>query len=270
MAEQTSIGQQFEALRPVLNELARRRGAATEALACGRGGISAVARATGLSHKTIRAGLRELQSAAGAAATPERARMRRPGAGRQRRAAQDPARLGDLEPLGEPTPRGDPQAPWRWTCQRVRRLATELQAPGHQVSPPLVSELLHAAGDRVPGARQTRQGAQPPARHAPFEQIAARVRGFQTRGEPVISGDAKKKALVGDVKHSGRQGHLPGQAPEVRVDDFIDPALGQAIPYGVYDLHAKVGWVSVGVDHAPPAVAVATIRAGWLQRGAAR
>jgi hypothetical protein len=269
MAEQTSIAQKFEALRPVLNELARRRWAATEALAFGRGGISAVARATGLSHKTIRAGIRELQSTAGAAATPEIARMRRPGAGRKRRAAQDPALLGDLETLVEPTTRGDPQSPLRWTCKSVRRLATELQAQGHQVSPQLVSELLHAAGYSLQGARKTREGAQHPDRNAQFEHIAARVRGFQTRGEPVISVDAKKKELVGDFKNSGREWYLQGQAPEVRVYDFIDPALGKAIPYGVYDLHANVGWVSVGVDHDTPAFAVATIRAWWLQMGAA-
>lgn len=119
--------------------------------------------------------------------------MRRPGAGRKRRAAQDPPRLGDLETLVEPTTRGDPQSPLRRTCQSVRRLAVALQAQGHQASPQLVSALLHAAGDSLQGVRKTREGDQPPDRHAPFAHIAARVRDFQERGEPVISVDAKKK-----------------------------------------------------------------------------
>ena len=136
MAEPTSVAEKFEALRPVLNELARRRWAATEALAFGRGGISAVARATGLSHKTIRTGIREMRSAEGAAAAPEMPRMRRPGAGRRHRAAQDPTMLGDLETLVEPTTRGDPQSPLRWTCKSVRprRRAAGPGAPGQSAA----------------------------------------------------------------------------------------------------------------------------------------
>src|SRR4029453_470914 len=268
MAAYTSLVEKFAALRPVLNELARRRWAATEALAFGRGGISAVARATGLSRQTIRTGIREMQTGAGAASAPETTRLRRPGAGRKRRAGKDPTLLGDLETLVEPTTRGDPQSPLRWTCKSVRRLAVELQAQGHQVSPQLVSELLHAAGYSLQGARKTREGAQHPDRNAQFEHIAARVRDFQNRGEPVISVDAKKKELVGDFKNAGREGPPQSQAPQVRVYDFVAPELGKAIPYGVYDLHANVGWVSVGVDHDTPAFAVATIRAWWLHMGA--
>ena len=185
LAAPTSVAEKFKALRPVLNELARRRGAATEALAFGRGGISAVARATGLSHQTSRTGRRERRSAEGAAAAPETPRRRRPGAGRRRRAAQDPTLLGALETLVEPTTRGAPQSPWRWTCKSVRRLAADLQAQGHQGSPPLVSALLHGAGDRLHGARKTREGAQHPDRNAQLEHIAARVRDFPPRGEPV-------------------------------------------------------------------------------------
>ena len=230
MAEYTSLAEKFEALRPVLNERARRRWASTEALAFGRGGISAVARATGLSRKTIRAGIHEMRHGACGVSAPETARMRRPGAGRKRRAAQDPTLLGDLETLVEPTTRGDPPSPLRWTCKSVRRLAVELQAQGHQVSAQLVSELLHAAGYSLQGARKTREGDQHPDRNAQFEHIAARVQDFQKRGEPVISVDAKKKELVGDFKNAGREWHLQGQAPQVRVDDFVDPELGKAIP----------------------------------------
>lgn len=269
MAEYTSLAEKFEALRPVLNERARRRWAATEALAFGRGGISAVARATGLSRHTIRMGIHEMRHGQGGAAAPEPARMRRPGAGRKRRAMQDPMLLGDLETLVEPTMRGDPQSPLRWTCKSVRRLAIELRDQGHQVSPQLVSELLHAAGYSLQGTRKTREGSQHPDRNAQFEHIAARVRDCQQRGEPVISVDAKKKELVGDFKNGGREWHPSGQAPQVRVYDFVDAALGKAIPYGVYDMRANVGWVSVGVDHDTPAFAVATIRAWWRHMGQA-
>jgi hypothetical protein len=263
------LAEKFEALRPVLSELARRRWAATEALACGRGGISTVARATGLSRKTIRAGIRELRSAEGAAVASESTRLRRPGAGRKRRATQDPTLLRDLETLVEPTTRGDPQSPLRWTCKSVRRLALELQAQGHQVSPQLVSELLHGAGSSLQGTRKTREGAQHPDRNAQFEHIAARGQDCQDRGEPVISVDAKKKELLGDFKNGGHEWHPQGQAPQVRVYDCVDLVLGKALPYGVDDLHANVGWVSVGVDHDTPAFAVATIRAWWLQMGTA-
>jgi hypothetical protein len=269
MNEYTSLTEKFETLRPVLNELARRRWAATEALAFGRGGISAVARATGLSRTTIRIGMQEIRHGASDAVIPERTRRRRPGAGRKRRVAQDPTLLRDLEMLVEPTTRGDPQSPLRWTCKSVRRLAVELQAQGHQASPQLVSELLHTAGYSLQGIRKTREGDQHPDRNAQFAYIAARVHDFQTRGEPVISVDAKKKERVGDFKNAGREWHPQGQAPQGRVYDFVDPVLGKALPYGVYDLRANVGWVSVGVDHDTPAFAVATIRAWWLQMGAA-
>jgi hypothetical protein len=267
MAEYTALATQCEALRPVLHELARRRWAATEALAYGRGGISAVARATGLSRPTIRAGIREMRQGEGAAAAPETAPRRRPGAGRTRRAAPDPRRREDRERLVEPTPRGDPQSPLRWTCKSGRRLAAARQAQGHQVSPQLVRAVLHAAGYRLPGARQPREGAQPPDRQAPFEHIAAQVRDSQKRGEPVISVDAKQQELVGDCKNTGRAWHPHGQAPQERVDAVVDPAWGKAIPSGVSDVHAHVGWVSVGVAQDTPAFAVATLRTWWLQMG---
>ncbi len=266
MAEYTSLAEKFKVLKPVLNEPARRCWAATEALALGRGGISAVARATGLSRKTIRAGIREIETGVVPVAnTPQR----RPGAGRKRRTEQDPGLIQDLEALVDSTTRGDPQSPLRWTCKSVRRLASELQVQGHSVSPQLVSELLHAADYSLQGARKTREGGKHPDRNAQFEHIAARVQAFQACGEPVISVDAKKKEAVGDFKNGGREWHRQGQAPEVRVYDFIDRSLGKAIPYGVYDLQANTGWVSVGIDHDTPAFAVASIRAWWLHMGSA-
>jgi transposase len=233
----------------------------------GRGGVSLVARATGLSRPTIYAGIRELRGEQAAQSGRGQGRSRRAGGGRKRRAEHDPALLTDLEALVEPTTRGAPQSPLRWTCKSLRRLAEELRAQGHQVSPQVVGNLLHEADYSLQGTRKTREGGKHPDRNAQFEHIAARVRDFQKRHQPVISVDAKKKELVGDFKNAGREWHPKGQPPQVRVYDFIDPQLGKAIPYGVYDVRANLGWVSVGVDHDPPAFAVATIRAWWLQMG---
>jgi transposase len=268
MNEYLPIAEKFKALGPILNEQGRRLWAATEAIVLGRGGVSLVAQATGLSRPTIYAGIRELRGEQAAIPGRGQGRSRRSGGGRKRRVEHDPTLLTDLEALVEPTTRGDPQSPLRWTCKSVRRLAEELRAQGHQVSPQVVGNLLHAADYSLQGTRKTREGGKHPDRNVQFEHIAARVRDFQKRHQPVISVDAKKKELVGDFKNAGREWHPKGQPPQVRVYDFIDPQLGKAIPYGVYDVRANLGWVSVGVDHDTPAFAVATIRAWWLQMGA--
>ena len=261
MREYTALTEKFKTLSPVLNEHARRLWAATEALALGRGGISAAARATGLSRPTIYAGIEEIHTGTVTMPRGRDERVRRPGGGRKKRTVHDPTLLHDLEALVEPTTRGDPQSPLRWTCKSVRKLAAELKAQGYQVSPQLVSELLHAADYSLQGARKTREGGHHPDRNAQFEHLNARVQDFQRRGQPVISVDAKKKELLGDFKNAGREWHPTGHPPEVRVYDFVDEELGKAIPYGVYDVGANLGWVSVGVDHDTAAFAVATIRA---------
>jgi transposase len=267
MTDHLPITKKVKALGPILTEQGRRLWAATEAMVLGRGGVSLVAQATGLSRPTIYAGMQELRGEPAAIPGRGQGRSRRAGGGRKRRVEHDPTLLADLEALVEPTTRGDPQSPLRWTCKSVRRLAAELRAQGHQVSPQVVGNLLHEADYSLQGTRKTREGGKHPDRHAQFEHIAARVRDFQKRHQPVISVDAKKKALVGDFKNAGREWHPKGQPPQVRVYDFIDPTLGRAIPYGVYDVRANLGWVSVGVDHDTPAFAVATIRAWWLQMG---
>jgi Rhodopirellula transposase DDE domain len=267
MTDHLPITKKFKALDPILTEQGRRLWAATEAMVLGRGGVSLVAQATGLSRPTIYAGIQELRGEPAVIPGRGQGRSRRAGGGRKRRVEHDPTLLADLEALVEPTTRGDPQSPLRWTCKSVRRLAEELRAQGHQVSPQVVGNLLHAADYRWQGTRKTREGGKHPDRNAQFEHIAARVRDFQKRHQPVISVDAKKKELVGDFKNAGREWHPKGQPPPVRVYDFIDPKLGKAIPYGVYDVRANLGWVSVGVDHDTPAFAVATLRAWWLQMG---
>jgi Rhodopirellula transposase DDE domain len=267
MTDHLPITKKFKALGPILTEQGRRLWAATEAMVLGRGGVSLVAQATGLSRPTIYAGIQELHGEPAAIPGRGQGRSRRAGGGRKRRVEHDPTLLADLEALVEPTTRGDPQSPLRWTCKSVRRLAEELRAQGHQGSPQVVGNLLHEADYSLQGTRKTREGGKHPDRNAQFEHIAARVRDFQKRHQPVISVDAKKKELVGDFKNAGREWHPTGQPPQVRVYDFIDPTLGKAIPYGVYDVRANLGWVSVGVDHDTPAFAVATIRAWWLQMG---
>lgn len=130
----------------------------------------------------------------------------------------------------EPTSRGDPQSPLRWTSKGVRRLAAELRAQGHEVSAQLVSELLATAGYNPQGTHKVREGTQHPDRNAQFEYLSARIRDFQKRGAPVISVDAKKKELVGDFKNAGQEWHSKGRPPVVRVYDFVEPELGKALP----------------------------------------
>lgn len=247
---------------------ARRLVAASEALALGWGGMTAVSRATGLSRKAIRRGMAELQGAPTATAEP--GRMRRAGGGRKKTVDKDPTLLHDLEALVEPGTCGDPESPLRWTCKSVRKLATELRERGHRVSHQLVAELLRAAGYSLQGNRKTREGGTHPDRDAQFAHITATAQAYLAGGDPVISVDAKKKELVGDFKNGGREWRPQGQPEEVRVHDFVIPALGRATPYGVYDLAANAGWVNVGIDHDTAAFAVESIRRWWTQAGRTR
>ncbi len=256
----------YQALAPSLTERARRIWAATEARAAGWGGISGVARATGISYSTIQRGLQELT--AKEPLGPDR--IRRPGGGRKRTLDKDPTLVADLEGLVEPTVSGDPMSPLRWTSTSVRHLAASLQRMGHQVSRQLVAELLAAAGYSLQGNRKTREGTSHPDRDAQFRYINQQVRRFQAATQPVISVDTKKKELVGDFKNAGRQWRPQGQPTPVRVHDFLIPERGKAIPYGVYDLTRNAGWVSVGVDHDTATFAVRTIGRWWRKMGRPR
>lgn len=197
-------------------------------------------------------------------------RARRPGGGRRKLTAKDATLLADLEALVDPATRGDPTSPLRWTCKSTLKLAEELHNQGHGLSAHTVGEILHRQGYSLQSNRKTREGAQHPDRNAQFEYLNARVKEFQERGSPVISVDAKKKELVGDFKNAGREWNPKGQPPRVRVHDFVDEELGKALPYGVYDMGANEGWVSVGVTHDTPAFAIATIRTWWLEMGSVR
>ena len=264
MIDVEPIRERFSTVAPFLDERGRRLVAAAEAFAAGYGGITAVATATGMAPSTIGRGLREL------AQDEPSERVRRPGAGRKPTIVKDPTLVPHLEALVEPTTRGDPEAPLRWTCKSVRRLAEELQRQGHQVSRTLVSELLNAAGYSLQGNRKTKEGDCHPDRDAQFAHINTQVAAALAEQQPVISVDTKKKELVGDFRNNGREYRPQGSPEEVRVHDFLIKELGRAVPYGVYDLAANCGWVSVGVDHDTAAFAVNSIRQWWRNLGRAR
>jgi hypothetical protein len=264
------IRQKFLALSPVMDERMRRQWAATEAAALGWGGITAVAKATGLAWNTVKVGMRELDQRAAQPQEPVADRIRRPGAGRKRLAETDPQLLRALEALVDPLTRGDPQSPLRWTCKSTAKLADELTRQNHPVSDRTVATLLKQAGYSLQANRKTREGNQHPDRNAQFEHINARVVAFHKQRQPVISVDTKKKELVGDFKNAGREWHPQGRPENVRVHDFKDKQLGKAIPYGIYDLASNEGWVSVGITHDTARFAVASIRRWWTEMGAAR
>jgi hypothetical protein len=256
----------YKALASTLTERARRIWAATEARAAGWGGITGVARATGISYSTIWRGLQELKAKRRLAP----GRIRRPGGGRKKMLDRDPTLLADLEGLVEPTASGDPMSPLRWTSKSVRHLAERLQRMGHQVSRQLVANLLTTAGYSLQANRKTREGPSHPDRDAQFRFINQQVRRFQAGRQPVISVDTKKKELVGDFKNAGRQWRPRGRPTPVRVHDFLIPERGKAIPYGVYDLTRNAGWVSVGIDHDTATFAARTIGRWWQKMGRPR
>ena len=221
------IRQRHGALSPSLDERQRRLWAASEAKAVGYGGVSLVARMTGLARSTIHVGLADLDSPV------TTGRIRKPGAGRKRRTETQPDRLATLDMLVEPVSRGDPESPRPWTGKSLRRLEAEWKRQGFEVSRRVVGELLREAGDRLPGNRKTVEGNQHPDRNAQFAFIAAAVKSARCRKQPAISVDTKKKELVGNFKNSGVDWCPVGCPTEVRVPDFPDADLGKAIPYGV-------------------------------------
>jgi hypothetical protein len=194
-------------------------------------------------------------------------RIRRLGGGRKKATDKDTSLKSDLQSLLESTTRGDPQAPLRWTCKSVRQLTEELKRKKHQVSHQVVADLLHTMGYSLQANRKTKEGAGHPDRDAQFEHLNGKVRWCLGRRQPVISVDTKKKEWVGEFKNNGREWRPKRQPELVCVHDFVDPELGRATPYGVYDLGRNSGWVSVGMDHDTAEFAVETIRRWWRSMG---
>ena len=257
------LRRKFTHLASELTERGRRRWPASEALELGHGGITVGAQATGLGERTIRRGCQELRHEQAPASLAGR-RMRPPGGGRKPLQPHAPALASALEALVDPTTRGEPMSPLRWTCKSTRTLATALKGQGHQVSHTTVAQLLADLDYSLQGPRKTLEGAAHPDRDAQFRYINRCVKVFQRAGQPVIAVDAKKKELVGPFANGGRDYQPQGQPERVRTHDFPDKHLGKICPYGVYDPTHNGGWVSVGIDHDTAQFAVASLRRwGW-------
>lgn len=235
----------FARVWPLLDERTRRLLAASEARALGRGGISEVSRACGLSRKAIAKGMQELES--GTAPAP--GRVRQPGAGRKPITEHDPRLPAALERLIEPETRGDPESPLRWTCKSTRTLAAQLTRHQHPISHMKVAQLLHEQGYSLQGNRKTEEGAQHPDRDAQFRHINTQVKKAMAKGTPVISVDTKKKELVGNYQNEGQQWRRAKKPRLVQGHDFPQPDVPRAYPYGIYDLERNRGFVNVGIDH---------------------
>lgn len=262
MAERAQIAEsaarKYAVLRPHLDERQRRLVLGLEATDLGRGGIKAVAAATGVHPDTIARGVREVSGEI--EVTP---RVRATGGGRKKLATTDPALLDDLRSLVAPETRGDPMSLLTWTTKSTRKLAAALVAMGHQVSDRTVAGLLHDIGFSLQGNAKVTEGRQHEDRDAQFIYLNTMVTDHAAAGQPVVSVDTKKKELVGDFKNNGREYQPAGEPERVQVHDFPDKNLGKAIPYGIYDVSANTGWVSVGVDHDTSAFAVETLRRWW-------
>ncbi len=257
----------YETLESELDERGRRIWAAAEANFWGHGGVDAVAKATGLSDSTLKAGRRELKGRLKEEKELSKRRVRKKGGGRKRLAEKDSELLNLLDALVEPTSRGDPMSPLRWTCKSTRRLARDLTACGHTISHAKVGKFLAELGYSLQSTRKTMEGKTHPDRNAQFEFINRKVKDFQNREQPIVSVDTKKKELIGRFSNAGREYQPKGKPEETEAYDFATLADGKGIPYGVYDMTNNQGWVSVGTDHDTAQFAVHTIRQWWYQMG---
>jgi Rhodopirellula transposase DDE domain len=260
------VRSRWQLAAPFLDERGRRLFAANEALALGFGGVTATALATGVARSTINRGIDELQSAR----NDIDRRVRRRGAGRKSAVAHQPGLPAALETLIEAAIRGDPCSPLRWVSRSQRHLVKALAEQGFKASQRVVAKLLRDLNYSCQANSKTREGGKHPDRDAQFGHINTTVKAAINAGEPAISVDTKKKELVGDFKNNGRELRPKGQPEAVRVHDFKIPELGKVAPYGVYDIAANHGWVSVGIDADTAAFAVESIRRWWDKLGRPR
>jgi hypothetical protein len=263
ISSEQAIEQRYEGLLPVLNEQGLRRFAATEARAYGHGGVSLVSRITGIARSTICRGIREITEKP----PLDAGRIRKPGGGRKTKLVKDSTLLKDLERLVEPATRGDPMRLLLWTSRSLRHLEEALQDQGHAACPHVIADCLRKLGYSLQANRKTQEGGGHMDRDAQFQYIADQAQAFLAANEPVISVDTKKKELVGNFKNNGREWRPKGSPEVVNVHDFIDPELGRAVPYGIYDIGDNKGWVSVGSDHDTASFAVHAIGRWWLTMG---
>lgn len=257
------ITKRFELLEPILGERGVRMLVAAEAECIGRGGVTLVAEATGVSRRRIAEGIKELRQEE----RLDKGQTRRKGGGRKRIIEQDAALERDLELLLDPCTRGDPESPLRWTSKSLRKLAGELTAAGHKIGKSALAGILRKMGYSLQANRKTLEGSSHEDRDAQFQHISSRALEFLKDGQPVISVDAKKKELIGRFKNGGREYHPKGNPEEVCVYDFMDKQLGKGVPYGVYDTGKNEAWVSVGIDHDTASFAAEAIRRWWRYLG---
>jgi hypothetical protein len=270
-AHEATIRERYLKLKDNLVERARRLFAASEAMAAGRGGIAAAARATGMAASAIGRGIKELSAIeAGAAPAVPPTRSRRPGGGRKKTTEKDPTLLPDLIQLVESTTRGDPESPLLWTARSQRNIVDALTKQGHQTSMKMVSRLLKELGYSLQANRKQLEGMQHPDRNAQFEHVNESIRRQSEADQPAISVDTKKKELVGNYKNGGRELRPQGEPEDVNVHDFPDKEQGKVAPYGIYDLKKNEAWVSVGISHDTAEFAVQAIRTWWTEMGADR
>jgi hypothetical protein len=265
-AQERAVRKRYKEMAPVLDEQSRRRFAALEAQALGRGGVSLMSKITGLARRTIYRGLSDIRNKHSAGP----GRIRKIGAGRKKKVSEDATILDDLKSLVEPMTRGDPTGSLRYTSRSVRKLTKELNRMGHEVSHPVVGRLLHDMDYSLQANRKTLEGSNHIDRDAQFEYINKQATRFLRAKQPVISVDTKKKEPIGNFKNGGREWRQKDKPEAVDVHDFIDPKLKRAVPYGVYDVNNNVGWVSVGTDHDTASFAVNAIRRWWRTMGKKR
>ena len=257
------IRRKYEIVKPELNERAKRYWASSEAIVLGYGGLSAVHKATGIAISTIRRGIHQIKNKQSC----NNGGIRKKGGGRKKLTEHDPDLIKTLDSLIEPTTRGDPMSPLRWTCKSTRKLAQELTRKNHPISHSRVSDLLHKMKYSLQSNKKTIEGADHPDRDKQFRHINNKVKKFQKQKQPVISVDAKKKENVGNFKNNGREWRPKGQPEKVNMHDFPDKKNGKVAPYGVYDITRNQGWVNVGIDKDTAQFAVESIRRWWKEMG---
>lgn len=259
------VRRRYEIMAPYLTEQTKRAWAAAEALAIGRSGNAMVSEAIGISRTTLTKAKHEVLSPVG---VPNR--QRRPGGGRKTLAETEERLLEALDALIDPSTRGDPESPLRWTCKSTYHLAQALTDQGYPVSQRTIYRLLEALGYSLQANRKTEEGADHPDRDAQFHFIAQQVQRLQKKRQPVISVDTKKKENIGNFAQGGKEWEPHGQPTKVKTYDFPDPKAGKACPYGIYDLTRNEGWVNVGISRDTAQFAVESIRRWWTKMGKER
>lgn len=263
LKEQEAVARKYQALTDCLTEKGKRLWAAAESLSYGHGGVFLVSQATRLARSTIDRGIKEIQNES----TSKRKGIRRPGGGRKKASINQVELINALDVLVEPTSRGDPESPLRWTCKSTRNLANELTRQGYKVGYRTTASLLHELEYSLQSNKKTLEGASHVDRNAQFGYINDSVIKLQKAGQPTISVDTKKKENIGNYKNNGQELCKKGKPIEVKGHDFIDKRLGKVVPYGVYDIGRNTGWVSVGVSADTAEFAVNSIRTWWYTMG---